>query len=794
MSKKKDIDQQKEIFRGRGHTGPQDFDRRDFLKLGGAAAVFAALGCAQRPVEKIVPYNQRPEGEVPGKPMYYATTCRDGTESYGVIAKVLDGRPIKLDGNDNHPLNRGAMSARAEASLLDLYDPDRQRFPAKKSGDTWTELSFKQADREIVTKLQSLVGKGEAVLFSGPWNGPAREALVADVLYNFPEARHFKFNSLTDYSFAAARKSIYGNEKPVNYRFDKSELTVLFGADPFANGRNRVRMMADFSGTRSPENGRMSRMIAFSPAVGETDSMADERYYVKPSRLADIAAAMVHQLVLIDNRGVDLVPSDARLFYNDYRPGAIESELHLPAGIIKELCDELWRAQGKSLLISENVSNQNLVGSFNLHLSVNLLNAILGNEDRTVESTSVPESHKMNNVSELSQLITRMKAGKIAAIFFMDANPAYYLPAECGFVDALAHVPLRVSFSCKADETAQFCEYILPGLHFAENWGDSEPHMGIYSLEQPLIYPIWNNRSAEDSILSLGAIMGVSKFKSQDTVVSWVDYLKNYWKDNIFPSSGVAANFDSFWTKLLQTGYYDNRKNISGVSGVSAPNISYAADLKNKTILKTDLEAGGLELWLTAGSLHSDGTAMNNAWLLETPDPVTRVTWDNFVCLNPANAGNFEKGEIVSAACGDRNIEIPLNIQPTVAPGVAAIQLGWGRQSVGNVGNGIGSNGFKLAAAGNGWLCFSGMEVKLSSTGNKTKLASVQGYDSDLDRGIVISTTLEQFAKNPTAGHHEHEIPDELEIEKYRKGRDTKIPTMWGKKAQLPGPQMGDGG
>ncbi len=733
----------------RADDGPQKFNRRDFLKLGGAAAIFSMIACGSRPEEKIVPYVHQQEEIILGRPNYYASTCGECPAACGVVIKTREGKPIKMEGNPDHPLNQGKLCARGQASLLNLYDPGRLHNPVKLGEDgTQTQITFDEADAEIIELLKN--SSGQVVLLTGAWHGPAREELVRKFLRSFDNARHIKYEALNDDLYMRSREAAFRSSQPPEYHFDKADVIVLFGSDLFANGRNPVRHMRDFGLKRKVKNGTMSRVIAFEPTISEMGACTDERYLIKPSDLYKVAAALLNQIVIKDDKSYLASNNRVKNIYQSYDPDQIEKELKLPQGLIKRLADELWEMSSRSLLISESFSGQN-VNALKLHTSVHLLNSILSNEGSPIDLGSVPAGHTLGSAMDLNNLVDEMAAGNVSAIFVAGTNPAYCLPEDFKFVEALKNVPVRLSFADRVDETAVHCHYVLPGLHAAESWGDAEPIKEVYGLYQPTISPLWDNRQVEDSLIQIGHGLGNKDFAALESPIKFSDFLRKYWDEKIYGKEHLAGTFESFWVKALQNGFYKSRPRIT------LPIPIRVLEIESLAVMDTvSDEITGPELVLTSTSLHRDGRAMNNAWLLETPDPVSRITWDNYLSIAPSRSDGMrlKEGDVVKLQTEKAEIEVPVHIAPGTHKDVLALSIGWGRTAVGEVGNNVGVNAFKLTRACADGLHFSMGDVSIEKTGKHIPLACVQGHNYIEKRPILYEATLEEYKHDPFAGQH----------------------------------------
>jgi len=734
--------------------GKPGVGRRDFLKLGGLAAVFSLAGCMQRPAEKIIPYLNRPEESVPGVANYYASSCSGCAMTCGLVVKVREGRPIKVEGNPDNPFNRGVLCARGQAAVFDLYDPDRARKPLRRSEQgAWEESSFADLDQEIAAKLKER--KGEVVLLSGPWHGPARNSLAGKFISGLGQASHVRFAPLRDHAYAASRKVCLGRAEQSRYRLDRSHLTLSLGADIFASGRLYLENLRQFTAGRNPEAGEMPRLVAFEPSMSETGVLADERYPVATLDLVQVAGALVNQLLVVEKVSEYSQDDSLCQAFSRFEPEAVEKRLGLPAGVIARLADELWAGRGASLVLTENFSNQ-FDGDSALHAAGHLLNSILGNEGVTVESGTVGDQQDTDSSEALDSLVQRMDRGEVAAVIITGTNPVFYLPETSGFSRALLNVPLRISLSEHLDETSRLCHYVLPGLHALESWGDSEPLRGLFVFQQPTISPLWENRQAEDSLLALGAALGIAGFVNNEKTVVWRDYLKNHWKETIYPGLGLAADFEAFWLDSLKKGQAEVNLGTTPAAPPKLDTVAVAAALSETD--ETALSAGEYQLTLTAGSVHLDGRSVDNPWLLELPHPVTRITWDNYVCVSPADAleQGLADGDQVRLSVEGAETVLPVHVKPGQARGALTVDVGWGHVPAGAEEQTHGVNAFALAAAKGGRLTFTRRKARLIPTGKRVRLASVQGSADTHGRPIVFETTLEEFRLDPRAGQFEH--------------------------------------
>lgn len=723
-----------------------EIGRRDLLKLGGAALVFAAAGCARRPVEKIVPYLNAPEEITPGKPNWYASTCGGCAAGCGILVKTREARPIKLEGNPEHPLNRRGLCARGQAALLDLYDPDRARYPLKvfRSETEPEKIDWQTADSEIAYALAT--AQKEIVVLTGTIHGPARQKVIKEFLDTYQRSRHVVFDVFSEEELLIAQKVCYGTGVLPRYRFDKAEIVVFLGADPLAGGHSVTEFIREVGLKRKIKDWAMSQIISFEPVLSLTGSNADRHYLVRPGDLLKVALALANQLVVVERRSEYAGRAEVINSLRDFEPGKVEQEVNLPGGTIKSVANQLWNNRTKSLVFTGGLACRT-EAILSLHIVTNFLNSILGNDGTTVDYSQSPSQQSGGSYSALVSLISEMQAGKVEVLMIYGINPAYSLPTSAGFTEAIQNVKTLVSFNDRLDETSSLADYLLPSLHFLESWGDAEPQKGLYSLTQPAIEKLHNNRGFEESLLTLA--QAVKSGPQNKGSITWYNFLKKTWEKEVYSKHKVIADFEEFWTSALREGVFDT---VDRTVESTPPRRFKTAALKLISEPKTKISDFSLVLYPPA--LQYDGRANNNAWLMETPDPVSKITWDNYLAVAPRTAEKLglKENQVVFLTCYGFSCEIPVHIQPAVHPEVLAVAVGWGRQRVGRVGNKVGVNAYQWSVVNASGIRFSDLPAELKKTSRTFLLASVQGHNYINGRPIVYEASLSEYKENPSAG------------------------------------------
>ncbi|HMM12001.1 MAG TPA: TAT-variant-translocated molybdopterin oxidoreductase [Bacteroidales bacterium] len=675
--------------------------RRDFLKAFGFTIASAAIASScEQPVRKAIPLLVQPEGIIPGKAVYYATSYFDGVDYGSVLAKVRDGRPIKIEGNKLSPVTRGGTSARMQASVLDLYDDIRYKGPKSAGNDT----DWETIDAEIVSRLAAVKAKGGRIVLLTPTvTGIGSNAVINEFKKAFPETTHIQYDVLSAAGMLKANEATFGRAFIPNYRFDKAELIVSFDADFLGTWLSPVEFASQYAIGRkvNDEKKSMSRHIHIEGNFSMTGSNADERLQLRPSQQKAVLAGLLNALK--NKAGM-----------------SASGSYSLPVDV-NRLADELWEHAGKSLVVcgSNDAEDQILV---------NAINQLLGNYGNTIETDIHLKLRKADD-TQMAALLSDAAGGSVDAIIVWDVNPVFDYP---GFADAMAKIPLKISLAVHKDETAEAADFVCPDHHYLESWGDVEAKTGVYSTTQPAIRPIFNTRAAQSSLL---------RWAGQDS--DYRTYLQKVWENTVYPKSGFVGSFTAFWNKCIHDGVCETGEKEPALS----PNALAVASAINARPSNTDeIE---LSLYTTVGV--GTGKHGNNPWLQELPDPVSKVCWDNYLAISPKLAAEMGiKDEMLVKVNG---IELPALIQPGQEYKTLGIALGYGHEVGGAASKGIGKNAYPLLEVRDGIRYFNVSNVNLSVANGKYRIARTQTHHSMEGRAIVRETTLAEWKDNPMAGN-----------------------------------------
>lgn len=723
--------------------------RRDFLKFLGFSVGAASLAACETPVHKAVPYVVKPEEITPGIANWYASTYFDGRDYCSIVVKTREGRPIKIEGNTMSPITQGGTNSRVQASVLSLYDSKRINGPyAKKAPSTWASV-----DKAIGTELGKVAASGKTIgILTSTIISPSTQAVIADFKAKYPTAKHVTYDPI---SHSAIRKS-HGGIIP-SYSFDKANVIVAIGCDFLVNWLSPIEHAKQYGITRKLNKDKkdMSKHYQFEANMSLTGSNADVRVPVKPSQLGAVAVAL----------------------HNAVSGGSLPAG-NLPAEAAKRIAEAgkmLAASKGKAIVVCG-------VNDIAVQTVVNSINEAIGSYGSTIDTDNSSNLFQGDDEAFVN-LVKEMAAGEVGALLTYNANPVYNAPANLKFAEAYKKVGLKVSFADRVDETAEWADYVCPDHHYLESWNDASPKKGHYSVTQPAITPLYSRslgyegtRQAQDSLLLWAGVN-----------MSYFDYMKKQW-EKVYPMSGQAS-FTAFWNQSLHDGVATLKGNMPVTEAPkeennNKPEAPETAATDNAPSGKMDLAAaaqmiaaskgGDWELALYEKAAMGTGDQANNPFLLEMPDPVSKVTWDNYITMNPADMmdgenekyslllrGNY-KGSVVNISVNGVNVDVPVYPSPGQARGTIGLALGYGRTKVGKAGNNVGVNAYPFIHWANGTMQYNVAGVKITDTEKVHDFATTQSHHTLMDRHEVVrETTLPAYQKDPKAGNPPTVLPFE---------------------------------
>lgn len=672
-------------------TLDQGSSRRDFLKyLGfGLGAATLAAGC-DIPVKNALPYVVKPDTIVPGVATYFASTFVQGGDFVPVLVKTREGRPIKVEGNSLSSITQGGTSARAQASVLSLYDTSRIDGPYAVKDEEYsnnTRLSWEKLDEEVGGKLSA---DSRIRIVGNTIMSPTTKKAVAEFQQSFPNAELVMYDPISSSALLEANEECFGEAVVPDFHFDKADVIVSFDADFLGTWISPVEYAAQYAKNRrinKIEGAKMSHHVQVESHMTLTGSNADNRILVKPSQVGAAIVALYNEVAALTG-------------------GAKVNGPQLPgemAAKFKRLAQELADNRGASLV----VSGSNNIGE---QVLINGINAMLDNYGSTIDFANA-SMQRQGMDKNIQGLLRQMNAGQVDAVFFLDgANPAFDIPNAEQFATALKKVGTKVYMGTVPNETAMLCDYLAPAHHYLESWGDVEAKRGHYTLVQPTIAPLFDTRMAEETLLRWAG----SETLDTEAEQPYFEYLKAHWEEVIFPTQSKFATFQAFWDSALHDGVFENPQPMRTEYAFGGNVTSAAAKVRKPQ--NSELELSFFET-VNMGA----GQYASNPWLLEMPDPVTRTTWGNHLAVPVKwEGGNqftsfkdlngrelYGEADIVDVSANGVTQEVPAIRQFGQMEGTVALAIGFGRTVTGKMGkalgNRVGANVFPmLTIDGNG--------------------------------------------------------------------------------------------
>jgi MoCo/4Fe-4S cofactor protein with predicted Tat translocation signal len=698
-------------FPGLSGQIPQGVNRRNLLKVMAASLVMAgAAACTKQPKELIVPYVRQPENIIPGIPLFYATAMPVGGYARGLLVESHMNRPTKVEGNPDHPASLGATGIFEQASVLNLYDPDRSESVLHEGRlSTWAEFTGAFSTEAQASTLRK--GEGLAIL-SGVTTSPTLIKQIADIMAQSPGAKWYVHEpSVSPASGAAARK-IANRSAFVAYDLSQADVIVSLESDFLNTGPAALAYARQFSARRQVDGGETPcRLYSIESAPSVSGSLADHHLAAKSSAVPGIAYQLAKAC------GVEGTP-------------AVSGQEPSWLGVVAQ---DLNASKGRSVVLPGEFQPESV------HLAAYTINSALGNVGKTVQ---VLEGVEPDNTHSLEELTDDLNQGRVEILVILGQNPVYTAPVTLDFAQAIRKARLVVRLGQYFDETSRLSHWHIPEAHYLETWSDSRAFDGTATIQQPLIAPLYNGKSAHEVIAIL---LGKPDASSHDTV-------KGYWQDQDKTSEFAAA-----WQTSLHDGW---------VKGTASKPVT-AAKPAELPPLQADV-VSGLEVVFRPDPTIGDGTYSNNGWLQELPKPQSKMTWDNVVYISPRAATNLHvaNGDMLRVTVDGKSVTGPAWILPGHADDSVTVHFGYGRENSGRVGNKIGYNAYAIQTADKPWV--TGGSV--SKTGEHLRLANVQETQTMAGRHPVHTADFTEFQKHP-------DFP--TEEEKPLPPGETLYPSQW---------------
>ncbi len=719
--------------------------RRRFLKLMAASMAMAGLtltGCRRWPQEKLAPYSTNPQGRVPGIPEQYATSWEVSGVAQGLLVTSYDGRPIKIEGNPSHPSawtirdKHGATDAFAQASVLEMYDPQRSQSVIDRTagmGKLEKRSSWDQFNLAANADFGKMKGSGTGfAILSEASASPSVQAMKKRLFAAYPQAKWYEYEPLTWDAELEGSRLAFGKSLRTKLHLDKASVVVSLDADLLGTHPAHVRYAADWADKRrSGDQGEMNRVYMAESSFSLTGSVADKRLALDPGRVYALARAIAGNLGVAGVTGFAILTDKEREFADK-----VSAELKAAAG---------------SGVVAVGASAPAII-----HALGHAINEKIGAFGKTVTLIEDPAGDRTSHLKGIMQLSADMAADKVKALLIIGGNPAYDAPVDADFAGALARVPLSIHLALYDDETSHLCKWHLPRAHYIESWGDARSWDGTVGITQPLIEPLFGGKSTIELLATLAG----------DSVTAGDEIIRRTWKEQFIK----GGDFELGFKKALSAGVLPN----SAAPAVTAPVTlkEFPADAA--------APAGSIYLKFEPDSHTYDGRYANSGWLQETHDPLSKLVWDNAALISVKDArawGDLKTGDVIKIDGGGRWMEVAVYIMPGQPVGVISLSLGYGRTASGDIGNKLGFYAYGMRSSTSPYV-LSG--VKVSKTDQTYTLAlttlhhfidkvGMDGREARVggqgESGLIVrEATLAEYKESKNAPHKEFEVPSRLQL------------------------------
>ncbi len=718
--------------------------RRTFLKLMGASLALAGLAACRWPRETILPASRQPVNRIPGETVQFATGFELAGAALGLLVTSYDGRPLKIEGNPQHPFSRGKTDLIAQATILDLYDPDRLAQPGRRASGaargTFENVAWPDFDAYTAAHFAALRERGGAglVVLTEHSSSPTLADLRARFGTVLPQAVWIEFETLSRDHPRAGLGAAFG--RPTRAQLDLSAADVIVSLDDdfLMSPGTGVRLAGEFAARRRAADGTMNRLYVVESSLTVTGAAADHRLPLRSSDVGVFAALLARALLAL---GVDW-PTHAA----DLRPALESVDAAGPdPHFVRLVAADLNRHRGRSLL-TVGVRQPPAV-----HLLAAVLNEALGNVGATVTYT--------DDLSPAGRIEDVLAAGRaeLDTLLILGGNPVWHLPAELDLPGLIARTKTSLYFGTHADETAALCSGRAPLAHYLESWGDARAYDGTVTLVQPLIEPLFGGRTVSEVVARL---LG-------DDVTSAYDLVRRTFR----AAAGAGPEWEAAWRQSLHDGLVAGSAWPREPRRIVPPADTRRADELRALLAQRPAREGTFELVFVPDYKLYDGRFANNGWLQELPDPITKLTWDNAALVSPADAAKLgirTYGDVLRIELAGRSVQIPAYILPGQAEGSVTLPLGYGRGALGGVvaaDAGTDVRPLRTAAAPHVAL-----GARISGTGQHRVLATTQDHhaiasaigDAETQRRaahLIREGTLAEYRARPDFAAHAVHLP-----------------------------------
>ncbi|MEP6766404.1 MAG: molybdopterin-dependent oxidoreductase, partial [Gemmatimonadaceae bacterium] len=690
---------------------------------GVAGATTAVVGCSSEKVGKLIPYVTSPDNMLPGVSQYYATTCGECATGCGIIAETRDSRTIKLEGNPDHPLNRGAICATGISAVQGLYNPDRFKQPMVKSVNGWSSISWEKAYALLAQKMGEVKSRGGAgnVAFINQHQSGTFPGFVDAWLSAQGMPAHYSYDSGAPLAAIAANQKAYGAEWP-QIDFSAAKLVLSFGADFLDGWGQGVPEQMDWADARAKLVGAPS-LVYIGARRSLTGLNADQWIACKPGSEMAICEALTGK-----------------------QTSAAASEASgVPAATIEALVAAV-KAAGNGVLALCGVTTADAVECGVMVAEINKANGSVG---VTIKPAAPQAGYKgIASFADMMALTDKMKSGSVPLAFVRNANPAHTMPRSVGFSDAFAKVGFKVAFSMMPDETVMMCDLILPDNHWLESFGDAEISAGTISLQQPTMDAVFMpGPNVEGTRATADVLIQIAK-KDQSLAAKYnVEDFRTWY---IARFAGGEPAFVTALTKPTTAGapLLPRGTRTSSTAASTAPTLAASQ--------------GDFYVHVYPSPTLADGSGANKPWLQELPDPVTKLAWQSWVEVHPQTAKKLGvvEGDHLKIETSAGTVTAPAYIYMGVRPDTVAIALGQGHTAYGRYAKNVGVNAYDVLAPG--WNTAGGLTLtikgKVTRTDDHSQMVTTEGSARQHGRGIGQAMDVAEL-NGPAVEEKEHEVP-----------------------------------
>lgn len=746
-----------EAFQNIDSTSLSLITRRKFLALMSTSAALAAAGCSDYHEKgEIVPYNKKPEEIILGIPNYYASTCTACNNVCGILIKTREGRPIKIDGNDEHLVSRGKICNMGQANILNLYDPGRLKEPLFSSNKSNPQpISWQQADDKIISELKTASVSGKEIsILTHKILSPTLKNLLDEFKSVYPTTKIYSYEISNDSDKVTAWLKSYGQNTLPVIQWDKAKVIVALEFDLLGNEGNVIEQTRQYTSKRDTKKpNEFNRLYAVEGAVSLTGLNADYRIRLRTDAIEEFILSLLNEIII--NKKISSFSNDSKVtdLLKNYQLSDFIKKNSLNEKYVNQLVSDLVKNQNNSIVIAGSSLPEST------HIAVNFLNEVLGNT-RLYSDNAETELLPLSSNEDIEQLINSMNQGKTSVLINFDTNPVFDLAYDYGFENALKNIPTVITLNENVNESSEVSNYTLPLNHCFESWGDYKTRNGFYSLQQPVIAPLYQTRQKEAILLTW---LRGNKDAFHEGL--YHEYLMSNWQKNIYSRANTLVDFTKYWYSSLHDGVaFIKEQNLSQTS------FNTEAFLSNSGKLKAGIDF--VLLLRNNYSIGIDGKYANNGWMQELPHPVSKIVWDNYAAVSVQTASELgvrTYDQIEIQVNGKKQI-LPVFIQPGLADKQIEIALGYGRKNAGVIGSNIGINVNSFITKNPAITPFLYNNISVSKAAGVHDLVSTEEHhpidmnpvlkteELHLQRGIVQEGTLEEFIRNPKFIKDKHHI------------------------------------